>query len=228
MTKPSDLWIVVPAYNEGKRISETLSPLINHGYRNVVVVDDGSRDNTRQQALDAGAWVARHVINCGQGAALQTGIDFALQRGAKFIVTFDADGQHNCEEIPSVVAPVESGEADVTLGSRFLGKTIDMPKMRKWVLKAGILFTRVVSRIKVTDVHNGFRAFSRSAAQCIRITQNRMAHASEILDQIRMAGLSFKEVPVTIRYSAETMAKGQSSWNALRIAVQLLLGRFVR
>lgn len=228
MTKPSDLWIVVPAYNEGNRIANTLRPLLDHGYRNVVVVDDGSRDNTREAALGTGAWVARHVINCGQGAALQTGIDFALQRGAKFIVTFDADGQHNFEEIPSVVAPVVNGEADITLGSRFLGKTIDMPKMRKWVLKAGIVFTRVVSRIRVTDVHNGFRAFSRSAAERIRITQNRMAHASEILDQIRMAGLRFKEVPVTVRYSAETMAKGQSSWNAVRIAVQLLLGRFVR
>src|SRR5262245_41743894 len=142
MTKPSDLWIVVPAYNEGKRIGETLRPLIAHGYRNVVVVDDGSRDNTREAALSAGAWVARHVINCGQGAALQTGIDFALQRGAKFVVTFDADGQHSYEEIPNVVAPVVNGEADVTLGSRFLGKTIDMPAMRKWVLKAGIVFTR--------------------------------------------------------------------------------------
>ena len=178
--------------------------------------------------MHAGAWVARHVINCGQGAALQTGIDFALRHGAKVIVTFDADGQHSYDEIPNVIAPVEAGEADVALGSRFLGKTIDMPKMRKWVLKAGILFTRVVSRIKVTDVHNGFRAFSRDAAQRIRITQNRMAHASEILDQIRNAGLRFKEVPVTIRYSAETMAKGQSSWNAVRIAFQLLLGRFVR
>jgi polyprenyl-phospho-N-acetylgalactosaminyl synthase len=228
MTKPSDLWIVVPAYNEGNRIANTLRPLIHHGYRNVVVVDDGSRDNTREAALSTGAWVARHVINCGQGAALQTGIDFALQRGAKFVVTFDADGQHSHEEIQHVVAPVVNGEADVTLGSRFLGTTIDMPTMRKWVLKAGIVFTRVVSRIRVTDVHNGFRAFSRDAAQRIRITQNRMAHASEILDQIRMAGLRFKEVPVTIRYSAETMAKGQSSWNAVRIAVQLLLGRFVR
>lgn len=228
MIKPADLWIVVPAYNEGKRIGDTLRPLIQHGYRNVVVVDDGSRDNTREAAMHAGAWVARHVINCGQGAALQTGIDFALRHGAKVIVTFDADGQHSYDEIPNVIAPVEAGEADVALGSRFLGKTIDMPKMRKWVLKAGILFTRVVSRIKVTDVHNGFRAFSRDAAQRIRITQNRMAHASEILDQIRNAGLRFKEVPVTIRYSAETMAKGQSSWNAVRIAFQLLLGRFVR
>ena len=223
-----NLWIVVPAYNEGKRIAETLRPLVNHGYRNIVVVDDGSGDNTREAALNAGVWVTRHIINCGQGAALQTGIDFALKRGASVIVTFDADGQHCPEEIPTIVDPIVNGNADVALGSRFLGKAIDIPKMRKWILKAGIVFTRIVSRIRVTDVHNGFRAFSRTAAERIRITQNRMAHASEILDQIRMAGLRFKEVPVTIRYSAETTAKGQSSWNAVKIAVQLLLGRFVR
>ncbi len=223
-----NLWIVVPAYNEGNRIGETLRPLMNQGYRNVVVVDDGSKDNTGEAAMNAGAWVARHAINCGQGAALQTGIEFALRRGASVIVTFDADGQHCHEEIPNVIAPVVNGEADVALGSRFLGRAVDIPATRKWVLKAGILFTRIVSRIRVTDVHNGFRAFSRAAAERMRITQNRMAHASEILDQIRMAGLRFKEVPVTIKYSPETMAKGQSSWNAVKIAVQLLLGRFVR
>src|SRR5258708_5146103 len=124
----SDLWIVVPAYNEGKRIGETLRPLTERGYRNIVVVDDGSRDNTGDAAMKAGAWVARHIINCGQGAALQTGIDFALRRGASVIVTFDADGQHDADEIPSVIAPVIKGDADVALGSRFLGKTIDIPK----------------------------------------------------------------------------------------------------
>jgi polyprenyl-phospho-N-acetylgalactosaminyl synthase len=222
------IWLVMAAYNEEPRLAKTLRNVADHGYHNVIVVDDGSRDRTSEVAAASGIWLLRHAVNCGQGAALQTGIDFALRLGAEIIVTFDADGQHDPAEIPTLVAPVLSGAADVALGSRFLGKAVNIPLMRKLVLKGGVLFTRVFSRIHVTDAHNGFRAFSRSAAQKIHITQNRMAHASEILDQIREHGMRFVEVPVTIRYSEATMAKGQSSWNAVAIVTQLLLGRIVR
>jgi glycosyltransferase involved in cell wall biosynthesis len=223
-----DVWIVIAAYNEGERIGNTLRELHASGYHNVVVVDDGSRDDTGQHALAAGAWTLRHAINLGQGAALQTGIRFALLRGAGFIVTFDADGQHRADEISRLLQPVQSGEADVALGSRFLGKAENIPWTRKLILKGGVLFTRIVSRVKVTDAHNGFRALSRGAAEKIRLRQNRMAHASEILDEIREHGLRYVEVPVTIRYTEETLAKGQSSWNALRIVGQFLMGRLVR
>jgi glycosyltransferase involved in cell wall biosynthesis len=225
---PDNLWIVIAAYNEGRRIADTLRELREHGYANLVVVDDGSRDDTGAQALGGGAHVLRHVINLGQGAALQTGIRFALLQGAGCVVTFDADGQHCPEEIPRLIEPICAGRVDVALGSRFLGRAENIPLTRKLILKAGVLFSRLFSRIKVTDTHNGFRAMSRRAAETIRITQNRMAHASEILDQLRLQDLSFCEVPVTIRYSAETLAKGQSSWNAVRIAAQFLLGRMVR
>lgn len=223
-----DVWIVVAAYNEGQRIGNTLRELQTCGYHNVVVVDDGSRDDTGEHALAAGAWVLRHVINLGQGAALQTGIRFALLRGAAFIVTFDADGQHRADEISRLLQPVRSGEADVALGSRFLGRAENIPWTRKLILKGGVLFTRVVSNIKVTDTHNGFRALSRMAAEKIRLRQNRMAHASEILDEIRENGLRYVEVPVTIRYTEETLAKGQSSWNAVRIVGQFLMGKLVK
>lgn len=224
---PADVWIVIAAYNEGCRLGATLDGVLGY-YGNVVVVDDGSRDDTYDVALRHGVWVLRHVINCGQGAALQTGIDFALKQGAEIVVTFDADGQHDPAEVERLVAPVRSGEADVALGSRFLGRAVGIPWTRRLVLKAGVLFTRVFSQIKVTDAHNGFRALSRDAAQRIRITQNRMAHASEILDRIREHGLRYREVPVTIHYNADTMAKGQSSWNALKIVGELLMGRMVR
>lgn len=221
------VWIVVAAYNEEARLDRTLQrlrPWLPH----VVVVDDGSRDATAAVALRHDCWVLRHLLNCGQGAALQTGLDFALRRGARYLVTFDADGQHAAEEIDALLAPLRAGTADVALGSRFLGSTVGMPFSRRLVLKAGVLFTRLFSRIRVTDTHNGFRAFTRAAAEKIRITQNRMAHASEILDRIVQHGLRWQEVPVTIRYSDDTMAKGQSSWNALRIVGQLLLGRMVK
>lgn len=223
-----DTWIVVAAYNEGRRLTAALDALADHGYRNVVVVDDGSRDDTHQVALARGAWALRHLINRGQGAALQTGIDFALRRGARYIVTFDGDGQHSANEIPRLLEPLRAGTADVSLGSRFLGRAVNMPPSRRLVLKGGVWFTRAVSGIRVTDTHNGFRAFTRSAADKLKIRQDRMAHASEILDQIVEAGLRYIEVPVTIRYAAETTAKGQSSWNAVAIVVQYFLGRLVR
>jgi glycosyltransferase involved in cell wall biosynthesis len=221
------VWVVIAAFNEGQRLAATLAPLCREGYA-VVVVDDGSHDETARVALRHPVWVVRHAINCGQGAALQTGIDFALARGAEVVVTFDADGQHAAEEIPLLVEPIRKGAAEVALGSRFLGQAIGIRWTRWLVLKLGVLFTRVFSRIAVTDTHNGFRALSRHAAQTIRITHNRMAHASEILDQVRARGLSYCEVPVTIRYSEATMAKGQSSWNSLKIVTELLLGRMIR
>jgi polyprenyl-phospho-N-acetylgalactosaminyl synthase len=224
---PGTIWIIVPAYNEAARIARTLQTLLPH-YPNVVVIDDGSRDATRQAAHDAGAWVLRHEVNSGQGAALQTGLDFALSQGAEYIVTFDADGQHDPEDIAKLLAPLVKGEADVALGSRFLGQTVDMPFTRKLILKAGVIFTRIVSNIKVTDTHNGLRAFTRAAASKLHLVQDRMAHASEILDQIRQQQLRYVEVPVTIRYTADTLAKGQTSMQAVKIAGELLLGRMIK
>jgi glycosyltransferase involved in cell wall biosynthesis len=221
------VWIVVAAYNEAPRLAQALRGLREYP-GTVVVVDDGSRDNTFDIALQEDVWVLRHLVNCGQGAALQTGIDFALANGADIVVTFDGDGQHSANDVPRLVAPIVSGQCEVALGSRFLDSNTRMPWRRRMVLKMAVLFTRVVSRVKVSDTHNGLRAFSRSAAQRLRIRENRMAHASEILHKIKSLGLTFCEVPVRISYSAETLAKGQSGWNAVSIASQFLLGRIVQ
>jgi hypothetical protein len=126
------------------------------------------------------------------------------------------------------VEPLQAGQADVVLGSRFLGGAIGIPRSRMLVLRLGIWFTRVFSHMRVSDTHNGLRAFSRKAAEHLHLTHDRMAHASEILDRIHEHRWRFVEVPVTVRYSTDALAKGQSSWNALRIAGQLLIGRFIR
>ena len=115
------MWVVIPAYNEGKMVGEVVANLVTLGLQ-VVVVDDGSADNTQAVAKSAGAIVLRHVTNRGQGAALQTGIDFVLGQKASVVVTFDADGQHSAEDIPALGATVRDEGADVALGSRFLGK----------------------------------------------------------------------------------------------------------
>jgi glycosyltransferase involved in cell wall biosynthesis len=221
------VWVIVPAYNEGPRLETTLGGLCPV-WPNVVVVDDGSSDDTFAVASRFPVWLLRHIVNRGQGAALQTGIDFALEHGALIVVTFDSDGQHDAADIARIVEPVRTDQADVALGSRFLGSTVDIPAGRRLVLRLGVWFTRFFSHIRVSDTHNGLRAFSRKAAAQLHLSHDRMAHASEILDRIHQKGLRYTEVPVTIRYFSETLAKGQSSWNALRIVGQLLLGRLMR
>lgn len=223
-----DVWVVVPSYNEGERLSLTIYALLAQDW-NIVVVDDGSKElATEKLPRSEKVWVLRHLFNCGQGAAIQTGMEFSLKNGARFVATFDADGQHSVEDLHRMIGLVRERKADVALGSRFLGRALGLPFTRRIVLKLGIAFTRLFSGIRVTDVHNGIRVFSRVAALRIDLSHNRMAHASEILDQIRQHELKFCEVPVTIRYSDATLAKGQSSWNAIRIAGQLLLGRIMR
>jgi len=214
---------VIAAYNEESRIAGSILDAMPY-VDAVVVVDDGGKDKTAEVAHSAGAHVLRHIVNRGQGAALETGTTYALQNlGADIIVHFDADGQMKGSEIPMMVEPILSGQADVVLGSRFLGKEAEnMPLVRKIMIKLGLLFTITLSGIKVTDTHNGFRALSRKAAEQIRITLDRMAHASEILDLIKAKRLRYVERPVTIFYSAETLAKGQSTLKAVATAKDIL------
>src|SRR5437016_3907271 len=180
------VWIVVAAYNEADRLEATLRDLLatGRGSYDIVVVDDGSTDSTWSIASRFPVWTLRHPINCGQGAAIRTGITFALDRGAQIIVTFDADGQHDASDIPALIAPILERRTDVVLGSRFLGHAIGMPLTRRLVLAGARWFTRIVSRVAVTDPHNGLRAFARYAAREIRIAQDGMAHASEIIEQL--------------------------------------------
>jgi glycosyltransferase involved in cell wall biosynthesis len=221
------LFVVIAAYNEERAIASVVSEL-RADYPNVVVVDDGSRDRTWAEARDAGAIVLRHLVNRGQGAALQTGISYALRAGAEIIVTFDADGQHQPCDIPALCAPIVAGEAEVCLGSRFLGHAQSMPLGRRVMLFGAVVFTRVTSGMKLSDTHNGLRAFSRRAASILDIQLDRMAHASELIDQVRSSGLAYREIPVHIRYTEYSLAKGQRSSAALRVALDYLIGRLLR
>jgi glycosyltransferase involved in cell wall biosynthesis len=219
--------VVIPAYNEAEAIGAVVAELVARGHE-VIVVDDGSRDSTADVAKRQGAIVLRHAINRGQGAALQTGIACALQRGAEEIVTFDSDGQHAAEDVETLVAPLRAGRADVVLGSRFIGTTEGMPRRRKAILAAAVIFTRLASGVRVTDTHNGLRAFTRAAAAKLDIRLDRMAHASELLDQIVRHELRYEEVPVHVRYTDYSRRKGQSSFAALRILADYVLGRWMR
>jgi polyprenyl-phospho-N-acetylgalactosaminyl synthase len=219
--------LVIAAYNEARVIAGVVAGVIHAGY-DVVVVDDGSSDRTRDLAAAAGAVVIRHPINLGQGAALQTGIEFALRQGADIVVTFDADGQHRIADAARLVAALHTHGADFALGSRFLGGAVNQPLSRRILLRLATLFTRLTTGLSVTDTHNGLRAMTRRGAGAIGLKQNRMAHASEILHQIADSGLKFVEVPVTIEYSAYSLEKGQSMGDALVILTDLFARRLHR
>jgi polyprenyl-phospho-N-acetylgalactosaminyl synthase len=221
------LYVVIAAYNEAGVIERVVHEL-RAVYPNVIVVDDGSIDETWRNAHRGGAIVLRHVLNRGQGAALQTGISFALQHGAELVVTFDADGQHRVEDVAALAAPIAAGEVEICLGSRFLYDSDAVPFGRRMLLAAAIVFTRLASGLKLSDAHNGLRAFSRRAAAYIDIRLDRMAHASELIDQVRSSGLSYREVPVRIHYTDYSLAKGQRSSAALRVALDYLIGRLLR
>jgi glycosyltransferase involved in cell wall biosynthesis len=219
--------VVVPALNEALNISRVVGGIVRAGF-GCVVIDDGSTDATAAIAREEGAVVLRHAITLGQGAALQTGIEWALAHGADFIVTFDADGQHRVADIPVLLETLRTEDADFALGSRFLGSTVNMPQRRRLLLRAAIWYTRLATGMHVTDTHNGLRAMTRRGAMATRLRQHGMAHASEILNQIAASRLTWKEVPVTIEYSAETLRKGQKNGDFASVLVDLLMGRLAR
>jgi glycosyltransferase involved in cell wall biosynthesis len=227
MQPGKSIWVVIAAYNEAKVIAGVVADLKGLDY-DVVVVDDGSADGTGRAAAEAGAVVVKHPINLGQGAGLQTGIEFALLEGADVVVTFDGDGQHRAAEIAGLVETLEREGADYVLGSRFLGASVNQPLSRRLVLRAATAFTRVTTGLRVTDTHNGLRAMTRRGASRIRLRQNRMAHASEILHQIADSGLKYVEAPVTIEYSAYSLSKGQSLGDSLMILTDLFARRLHR
>jgi polyprenyl-phospho-N-acetylgalactosaminyl synthase len=215
MVGDPDTCVVIAAFNEAPVIRGVVAEVAAQGYP-VIVVDDGSSDDTAAAARVPGVAVLRHAINLGQGAALQTGIDYALRRGARRLVTFDADGQHSVEDIPALVAALATH--DVALGSRFLGKLIvGASAGRRLLLRTATRLSNWMSGLRLTDAHCGLRAFRASAAPALRITQDRMAHASELLRKIRVSGLRVVEVPVTVRYTERSLRKGQGGLQAIRI-----------
>lgn len=227
-TNKENVWVVIAAYNEEKKIGNVISSVLKNGYSHVVVVDDGSKDATAAVAENAGAEVLRHIINRGQGAALKTGMDFAVKSGAEIIVTFDADGQHHAEEIPSLTLPIERGDADVCLGSRFLEKRSNVSWQRRFLLKGGALVIWMFYGIHLTDTHNGFRALKAEVVQKLQLRADRMEHASEIVEQIAKQKIKYKEVPVTITYSDYSLQKGQRSTAALTILWDMFKGKILR
>lgn len=223
------VFVVIAAFNEEHAIADVLKGLRRAGYNDIVVVDDGSKDRTAEIATSNGAHVVRHVINRGQGAALSTGMGYALKNDADIIVHFDADGQQRVEDIAAMIAPIKRDEVDITLGSRFINKGSNVPSMRKFFLQAGAFLFLILYGVKLTDSHNGFRAFSRYAAEKVEIKADRMEHASEIIDQVSKHKLRYVEIPVIVRYTNYSKAHSkQGAFPAIRIFLRTLTHKFLR
>lgn len=217
---------VIPAYNEAQTVGGVVAatlPFVDA----VIVVDDGSEDETENVARKAGARVVRHAQNRGLGASLGTGLQAALRRGADCIITLDADGQHDPAEIPKLIAPLRGGLADVVLGSRLLD-TRGMPFHRFCANHIGSLFTFCMFGMYVTDSQSGFRVFSRAAAETVQIRSNRMEVSSEIVAEIRRHGLRVAEVPIRAIYTNYSLSKGQSFRVGVKTACRLLLRKIGR
>lgn len=218
-----DTWVVIPLYNEELVIADVVAT-VRAAFAQVVCVDDGSTDRSADVAASAGARVVRHPLNLGQGAALQTGFEYALGDPAmKYLVTFDADGQHQIADAVGMVDRLRAGEADVVFGSRFLDERSTPSFAKKMVLRAAVGYTNMTTHTRLTDAHNGLRAMRRPVVEQLDLTQNRMAHASELVAQIGASKASYVEHPVHILYTDYSKAKGQSLWNSINILAELIL-----
>ncbi len=215
------LVVIIPAYNEEKNISQVISGVKKYT-DNIIVIDDGSKDKTYQIALKNGAKVYRHLINRGLGGALGTGIKAALLEGADIIVTLDADGQHDPEEIPKLLKPIISREADIVIGSRFL-RNQKMPIFRKAGNYFFNLTTFFLFRIWSTDSQSGMRAFNKKVAENLNIFTSGMEVSSEIMKEIKFYKLRLKEVPIKAIYTPYSLSKGQGFFVGLRTLIHLLI-----
>ena len=225
------LAVIIPAYNEefaiGQVIQEVMSANLPGFEKKIIVVNDGSKDKTGEIARSEGALVVRHLLNRGVGGALGTGIEAALRMGADVVVTCDADGQHSPDDIGRVIEPIQSGRADAVTGSRMIDSTA-MPLTRRIANHLANIATWVLLAAKTTDSQSGLRAFSRSAAQRIRITANKYEVCSEICGEIKRLHLRCVDVPIKTIYTDYSMSKGQGFRVGLRTLFRLILSKLVK
>jgi glycosyltransferase involved in cell wall biosynthesis len=224
------VWIIVPAFNEGAVIGEVITQLRSM-FTRVVCVDDGSSDDTATIALSTGAHVVRHPVNLGQGAAIQTGVEYARrQPGALMFATFDADGQHRVTDVVAMVDRLARADVDIVIGTRFDGSTVSrMPAVKKLILRTAARLSPTSRRLGLTDAHNGLRVFNRRVADNLALTMNGMSHAGEFIALIDENRWRVAEVPVEILYTGYSMSKGQPLLNGVNIVFDgFLRGRMRR
>lgn len=224
----TDFCIIVPVYNEEKvirQVIQDLEPL----KAMVVAVDDGSTDGSVAQIRQTTAVLVKHSINLGQGAAIQTGLAYALKNPAlRYFATFDGDGQHSPQDLTTMLSQLKTKQFDIVLGSRFLAPDQPkIPRLKKYLLRLAVIYSNATTKTKLSDAHNGLRVFNRSVAEALELKYAGMAHASEIIHKIAAGQFTYTEVPVTIAYNNYTKTKGQPMINSINIVFDLVLERLL-
>ncbi|CPR11080.1 glycosyl transferase family protein [Mycobacterium bohemicum DSM 44277] len=224
------VWIVIPAYNEASVIGEVIADL-RAAFDHVVCVDDGSTDGTGEIARRAGAHLVRHPVNLGQGAAIQTGVEYARrQPGARVFATFDADGQHRVKDVAAMIERLAAGDVDIVIGTRFGGgETSRPPLVKRLVLQTAARLSPRGRRLGLTDTNNGLRVFNKKVADGLNITMSGMSHANEFIALIAENDWRVAEYPVEVLYTEYSRSKGQPLLNGVNIIFDgLLRGRIHR
>ncbi len=214
--------IVVPCYNEKVTIRKVVKALLHHPVE-IIVIDDGSSFDVRQELSELPIHFLRHKINLGQGAALQTGTEYALSISADYIIHFDGDGQHDPDIIPDLIAAIKKGDKDIIMGSRFMDKEIrsNIPFLRSVILKGAIFINYIKSGIWLTDAHNGLRVMNRRAGECLKFRETRMAYATELLEIISNNKLRIGEIPSKVLYTEYSLEKGQKNRDAIHVLIDI-------
>ncbi|MDD4606723.1 MAG: glycosyltransferase family 2 protein [Patescibacteria group bacterium] len=212
----SKIVVVIPAYNEAPVIQKTLNEVLKFiSAKDILVIDDGSSDQTAELVQALGVKVVRHVINLGCGGAIKTGLDYAVKKmQADIVVTFDADGQHDASQIQSIIEPISNHQADLVIGSRFISENLDMPWYRVLANKIANLITFILFGAKITDSQSGLRAFSRESLQKLKLESNTFEFSSEIIIEARRNKLKIIEKPINVRYTDYSLSKGQGFFRA--------------
>ncbi len=228
---PIKVALVIPAYNEGKVIADVIRSIKKEFKKtnyifSVVVVDDGSKDDTSLQAGRAGAHVIRHILNTGSGGATATGLSYAHQNGFDIAATLDGDGQHDAGDVRTGIELMASSDHDLLIGSRLIDST-GMSKIKVLGNKGLSYITYVLFGINVTDSQSGMRVFSKRALSELKWKTSGYEFCSEMLWRARQANLNIGEFPIKAIYTDYSSAKGQSNWNALNIVKTLLMRRIV-
>lgn len=221
-----DVWLVIPCFNEGSVIGEVIANALQT-FPNIVAVNDGSADNSAQAIHAAGAHLVNHPVNLGQGAALQTGIEYARQQpGAQYFVTFDADGQHQVKDVLRMLERLRSEPVDIITGTRFGGQdNAQIPWLKRFVLKTVVLLSPATRKLGLSDAHNGLRVFNKVVADQMNLRMNGMSHASEIVQLMASNNWRVSEEPVDILYTEYSMSKGQSLLNGVNILADGFIAR---
>ncbi|OMC13315.1 glycosyl transferase [Mycolicibacter heraklionensis] len=224
-TRYPDVWVIVPAFNEATVIGDVIAG-IRSVFDHVVCVDDGSTDDTAAAARRAGAYVVRHPVNLGQGAAIQTGVEFArAQPGARLFATFDADGQHRVADLMRMIDRLENSDLDIVIGTRFAAPdaAAAVPPVKRVILRAAVWLNPRIRRLGLSDAHNGLRVFNRRVADGLDLSLNGMGHAGEFIALIAENRWRVGEVPVEVLYTDYSKSKGQPLLNGVNILFDGLL-----